>query len=86
MSYIDEFLSDRLGYDYDSAEALRQAFVEKYNEEMIMELTLEEYCCAGVYDTFCYQIQYGLQALASMGNAFPSVFGVYTDFNRQIKI
>lgn len=86
MSYIDEFLSDRVGYDYDSAEKLRQAFVERYNEEKILELALEEYCYSGVYDTYCYQIQYGLQALASMGNAFPSVFGVYIDSNRQIKM
>ena len=87
MDIFHDFLSKRVDPNYDiMIENKRQKFVSKYNDEAILNLTQEQYCFAGRTNTFCYQMEYGLGALSSMGNAFPSVFGVYVDSNYQIKL
>ena len=63
----------------EKAEEERAKFVSDYPIENIPGLTLEEYLIAkkayGKQDSFCNRLRYGL--VASMGNAFPNVFGIY---------
>lgn len=58
-----------------SAEELRAEFVKKYPIDRINTLTIDEYCRGD--DSFIRTIRYNLQGLASMGNAYPDVFGLY---------
>ena len=51
-----------------------------------MSLSQMEYNYAGNENTFCYRIQRELSCLSSMGNAFPSVFGVYVNLDHRVRL
>ncbi len=68
------------------AEVLRQNFVNKFTDGVILNLSQLEYNYAGNENTFCYRIQRDLCCLSSMGNAFPSVFGVYVNLDRRVRL
>lgn len=57
------------------AETLRKKFVKDYPVESIRSITLQDYAI-GDY-SYIYRVRRELQGLASMGNAFPSTFGIY---------
>lgn len=61
---------------HKKAEILRKKFVEDYPIESIMSLSLTDYTVSDEM-SFCHRIQYELKDMASMGNAYPDVFGIY---------
>ena len=87
MDLINEFLTRHFDSKYLAGfRTQREKFVKKYTSDRILNLTQEEYHYSGKENTFCYSLEYGLGALASMGNAFPSVFGVYVAANHELKM
>lgn len=80
MDQITEFLK----YQYKSewtgeAKKLREGFTSTYTTDTILNLTQREYYFPGNRNTFSYRLKEDLVSLASMGNAYPSVFGAYVD-------
>ena len=65
----------------NQAKKLGEEFVHDYPIERIKSLSLDEYMLAkmgyGNPHSFCRRLRYDLQPMASMGNAWPDVFGVY---------
>ena len=87
MDLLSEFISHHKDdFWAHSSEVRRQNFVNKYTNEVILGLAQEEYNYAGREDTFCFRIQRDLACLASMGNAFPSVFGVYVNLDHRVRL
>ncbi len=79
---LEEFKQTKLSETLkwaEKAEAERAKFVSDYPIESIPGLTLEGYLIAkkgyGKQDSFCHRLRHGM--VASMGNAFPNVFGIY---------
>lgn len=54
----------------------RKTFLSKYPIESIPNLTIEQYALGD--NSFSYWLRYRLCNIASMGNARPNIFGVYT--------
>ena len=87
MDLLSEFIAHHKDdFWAHSSEVRRQNFVNKYSNDVILGLSQEEYNYAGREDTFCFRIQRDLACLASMGNAFPSVFGVYVNLDHRIRL
>ncbi len=63
------------------AERLRQSFVNDYPLSRIPNLSMDQYLVArkgyGNTNSFCRRIRYELRSLASMGNVYNDVFGIY---------
>ena len=83
MDIYEQFLKrepNRESYEV-LAQKLGEEFVQDFPVERIMDLSLDEYMLAkngyGNPRSFCRRLRYDLQQLASMGNAWPDVFGVY---------
>jgi len=78
MDQITEFLK----YHYKSEWSVnikraRDRFISIYTTDAILNLSQREYYYPGNKNSFCHRIQEDLAPLASMGNAYPSVFGAY---------
>ena len=87
MDLITEFATyHKSDFWAHKGEVLRQNFVNKYTDEVILGLSQMEYNYAGNENTFCYRIQRELSCLSSMGNAFPSVFGVYVNLDHRVRL
>ncbi len=84
MSLLDNFIKERYDTALDNAavgEKLRDAFVKDYPIDSIINMTMDDYLFAkkgyGNPKSFCRRLRYDLQILASMGNVYPNVFGIY---------
>ena len=87
MDLIQEFLNTGFeSYWMKEGKARRELFIGKYTDEVILGLTQKEYQYSGNDNSFCYLLQHWLSPLASMGNAFPAVFGVYVDADHRLKM
>lgn len=87
MDLITEFATyHKSEFWAHKGEVLRQNFVNKYTDEVILGLSQMEYNYAGNENTFCYRIQRELSCLSSMGNAFPAVFGVYVNLDHRVRL
>ena len=87
MDQISEFLK----YQYKSewtgeAKRMRDGFTSTYTTDVILSLSQKEYYYPGNYKSFCHRIKEDLSPLASMGNAYPSVFGAYVDSSGNRKL
>ena len=56
---------------------MRERFTNTFTTDAILNLSQKEYYYPGNNNSFCYRLKEDLVSLASMGNAYPSVFGVY---------
>lgn len=87
--WIDVYLKETLQWERRT-KVIQKDFVEDYPIERIKDMTLEEYMIApsgyGQDKSFCRRIRYDLQMLCSMGNAFPSTFGIYLKGGKQITL
>ena len=89
MDLIEQFYDDELNPKLDFyyvAENFYERFVKEYPVDKILSLKMEQFLFApkdfGFEESFCYQLMYS--PIASMGNAFPSVFGIYNKEGTQI--
>ena len=92
MDIYEQFLKrepNRESYEV-LAQKLGEEFVQDFPVERIMDLSLDEYMLAkkgyGNPHSFCRRLRYDLQHLASMGNAWPDVFGVYLKNGYEISL
>ncbi len=76
IQLFKEFEYDKAVKWHKNAENLRRKFVEDYPIESIVELSLFDYAI-GNKVSFCQRIKYELKDMASMGNTYPSIFGIY---------
>lgn len=82
MDQITEFLTYQYKTEWTSeAKKIREDFTNTYTTDSILKLTQKEYHFPGNKNSFCYRLKEELISLASMGNAYPSVFGAYVDSN-----
>lgn len=86
MGLIHEYLKTYSNYYFEDVEKKRINFVSRYTRDVILGLTQEQYYFPGRKDTFCFQIKHDLSALSSMGDVYPSVFGVYVDSEHNYKM
>lgn len=90
MDAINLFKKEFLQYSMEcekEAKRLRADFVSDYPIDSIKDISLFDFM-VGIENrkTFCSRIRYDMQVLASMGNAFPSTFGVYYKKGYGIKL
>lgn len=76
IQLFKEFEYDKAVKWHKNAEKLRRKFVEDYPIESIVELSLFDYAI-GNKVSFCQRIKYELKDMASMGNTYPGIFGIY---------
>ena len=82
MDQITEFLKYQYKPEWTGeAKRLREGFTSTYTTDAILNLTQREYHFPGNKNTFSYRLKGDLVSLASMGNAYQSVFGSYVDSN-----
>lgn len=80
MDQISEFLKYQYKPEWTGeAKRLREGFTSTFTTDAILNLSQREYYFPGNNDSFCYRLKEELISLASMGNAYPSVFGAYVD-------
>lgn len=82
MDLIKLYEEDKMGMEKGKEIELqgnkqREEFLSKYPIESIQNLTIKQYVL-GDDNSFSHWLRYRLCDIASMGNAFPKVFGVYT--------
>ena len=87
MDQITEFLKFHYKPEWTGeAKRLREGFTSTYTTEAILNLSQREYFFPGNKNSFAYMLKEHLISLASMGNAYPSVFGAYVDTNGNRKL
>ncbi|MBR3243627.1 MAG: HNH endonuclease [Parasporobacterium sp.] len=86
LSEWGEFIEERTNKEKE----VRGRFLAMYPEDKISLLSLDDYLIAprgyGNPNSFCYQIRYDLQVNSSMGNAWPSTFGIYLKGGKTITL
>ncbi|SNU06661.1 HNH endonuclease [Lachnospiraceae bacterium] len=90
MDAIEVFKNEYMQYclDHESeAKHLRAEFINDYPLESISNLSMDQFLTGqdGV-KTFCSRIRYDMKVLASMGNAYPSTFGIYYKKEEGVKL
>lgn len=80
QNYIDNQLATAKQRETE-VNILRKQFVEDFPVESIINMSLDDFVIAAKEyvkeGSFCYRIRYELDELASMGNLFNDIFGVY---------
>jgi hypothetical protein len=91
MEIIDEYFEDKLP-EINEKDKIAQQFYKDFTEEFprkdIMTISMEQFLYApkgfGYEKSFCCQLRYS--PLASMGNVYPSTFGIYLKGGTQLKL
>ena len=93
MNIIEQFLSERgpsIDNSLEEEKRVRERFISMYPEDRIKLMRLDDYLIApkgyGNPNSFCHQLRYDLQINSSMGNAWPSTFGIYLKGGKQITL
>lgn len=91
MNTFDEYLKNNLSKDLEAdktAKAFYESFISEFPRNMIELIPMDRFLFSpagyGYDDTFCRQLMYS--PLASMGNAFPSIFGIYLKGGTELKL
>ena len=90
MTELEKYLKDLDKPKNEAIEAKRKQFIIDYPVDNINDLSLDEFLIAkegfGNPNSFCRRISYGLKTLASVGNMFFNIFGIYYDKNNEIAL
>ncbi len=91
MGIFEEYLQEVLPADMEADKIARNfynSFKNEFPRDSIMKMTLDSFLFApegfGYDKTFCRQLMYS--PLASMGNSFPSIFGLYLKGGTELKL
>lgn len=91
MSYFEDYLESVLPMDLENdkeAKAYYTRFQMEFPRNSISDISMERYLFAkegyGYDNSFCRQLMY--QPIASMGNSFPSIFGIYIAGGTELKL
>ena len=91
MGTFDLYLHDILPNDREAdkvAKEFYKSFMEQFPKDKITQMPLDKYLFApygyGHDNSFCRQLMYS--PLASLGNSFPSIFGIYLKGGKELKL
>jgi hypothetical protein len=93
MNAIEQFKNEKLKESLErneEAEELRSQFVSDFPINKIGSMSMNNYLLSveggGNQKSFCRQLAYGLAILASKGNTYPSIFGIYLKGVTELKL
>lgn len=93
MDAIEQFKTEKLKKSRErneEAEELRSQFVIDFPINKIESMSMNNYLLSvegvGNQKSFCRQLAYGLAILASKGNTYPSIFGIYLKGGIELKL
>lgn len=87
---IDNYLPEARPHIQRDILPVIRKFVSNYPRDSLKDLTLEEYMIAkegyGNPSSFCRRIRYELDCMATMGNVYYKIFGVYLNHGTEVTV